>query len=475
MEPISIGSRREFFWDDYLIDETTAEIVQHEPVYREDVLACDRPWEGSGCSYYVIVPDDGKFRLYYRGSRLTNADGTEFVHNKPGFWCYAESSDGIHWERPSLGLWEWEGSKENNIILGDKWRDNFYVFLDTNPACPPEERFKGLEGLSKPFGLHGYVSADGIHFTYKGLITDNGAFDSMNVCFWDADAQEYRCYLRDLHGSTDPNNKWGKGGIRDIRVSCSKDFVTWSVPEQISFREDQEDIPLYTNQVQPYYRGAHMRIGFPSRYIERPWSESFDHLPSPEHRKNRMAFSERYGTAMSDCVIMTSRDGKHFDRRDEAFWTPGPEGSYNWVYGDCFPAYGLIDVPAPIPGAEPETALFKVRNSWLRPIVFERWGIRRDGFFSLKSTYKPCYLKTKPLIFEGSALHLNFATSVAGSMKLTLVTEEGTRYDSCEIFGDSTDRVIAFEGLEDLSTLAGKPVVLEAVMRDSHLYSLKFE
>jgi len=475
MEPIKLGTRREFFWDDYLIDETDAEIVQHSPTYRGDVFTCDRPWEGSGCGYYVIIKDGDRFRMYYRGSRLTNIDCTEFVNNLPGVWCYAESTDGIHWDRPTLNMCEFDGSTENNIILGDRFRDNFYVFLDTNPACPPEEKYKGLEGRCDPFGLHGYVSPDGIHFTYKGLITDNGAFDSMNVCFWDEQAGEYRCYLRDLHGSKDPNNKWGEGGIRDIRVSVSRDFTTWTVPERIVFAEDKEDYPLYTNQVQPYYRGSHVRIGFPSRYIERPWSESYEHLPSAEHRQLRMKFHERYGTAMSDCVIMTSRDGKHFDRRDEAFMTPGPEGEFNWVYGDCFPAYGFIEVPSPIPGAEPETALFKVRNTWLRPIVLERWGIRRDGFFSLKSTYKPCHLKTKPFIFEGTQLHLNFATSVAGGMVLTLVTEDGTRYCSDEVFGDSTDRIIRFKGLEDLSALAGAPVVLEATMRDSHLYSLKFE
>ena len=127
MMPIRIDNRREFFWDDFLISQTNARIVQHSPVYRGDVFSCDRPWEGSGCSYFVVVEDNGLFRMYYRGSRLTNADGTEFCNNLPGFWCYAESRDGIHWDRPVLNMCEFEGSTDNNIILNDRFYDNFYV------------------------------------------------------------------------------------------------------------------------------------------------------------------------------------------------------------------------------------------------------------------------------------------------------------------------------------------------------------
>jgi len=473
MDPIKLGSRREFFWDDYLIDETNAKIVQHAPVFRGDVFTCDNPWEGNNCMYFVVLRDTGRYRMYYRGQDIYNADGSAFLYTERGVWCYAESTDGIHWERPVLNMCEFDGSTENNIILGDRWRDNFYVFLDTNPACPPEEKYKGLEGRHNPFGLHGYVSADGIHFTYKGIITDNGKFDSMNVCFWDSEAGEYRCYLRDFHDI--PANGDLNLGIRDVRVSVSRDFVTWSVPERIAFLEGQEDLPLYTNQVQPYYRAEHMRIGFPTRYIDREWGDSYENLPSLQHRRNRIAHCKRYGTAMTDCVVMISRDGKLFDRRDEVFLSPGPENGVNWVYGDGYLAYGMVEVPSPIPGAEPEIAIFLPRDASIKPVTVGRWGIRRDGFFSLKSTYKPCFLRTKPLIFEGSQLHLNFATSVAGGMVLTLVTQDGTRYCSDEVFGDSTDRIIRFKGLEDLSALAGAPVVLEATMRDSHLYSLKFE
>ncbi len=461
MEALYIGSRREFFWDDFLIDRTDGRIVQHEPVYRGDVFTCDQAWEGNGCGYYTLVTDGDIHRIYYRGCTLIDENGG--FHESKGPWCYIESKDGIRWERPKLQIYPYKDMMETNIIMGDKIRDNFHVFIDTNPACPPEERYKGLDGVMGE-GLMGYVSADGLHFTYKGIIIADGAFDTLNICFWNTTTGEYRTYFRGLHN-----------GIRDIRVSVSKDFVTWSEPEQIIFAEGKEDIPLYTNVVVPYYRGEHLSIGFPSRYIERSWNPSFDYLPGLEKRKQRMEHHPRYGTALTDCVIMTSRDGLHFDRRDEAFMTSGLEAAWNWVYGDCFVCHGMMDVPSPMPGAGMETALFKPRNTWTEPLVLERWGIRQDGFFSLKSEYKPTFLRTKPMVFEGSKLHINFSTSAAGGMVFTLVTEDGARYNSCEVFGDNTDRIVDFEVLPDLSALAGKPIVLEAVMRDSHLYSMKFE
>ena len=47
---IDIGSRRELFVDDFLIDRLSGDIEMrlHHPVAREVVLTLDEPWEGSG-------------------------------------------------------------------------------------------------------------------------------------------------------------------------------------------------------------------------------------------------------------------------------------------------------------------------------------------------------------------------------------------------------------------------------------------
>ena len=99
--------------------------------------------------------------------------------------CYAESTDGIHFVRPNLGLHEIDGSKENNVILSGVASHNFAPFLDTNPAAKPDERYKAVAGLQS--NLFAFGSPDGIH--WKKLqpepVMTKGTFDSLNLAFWD--------------------------------------------------------------------------------------------------------------------------------------------------------------------------------------------------------------------------------------------------------------------------------------------------
>ena len=81
--------------------------------------------------------------------------------------CYAVSNDGIHWVRPKLGLFEFNGSTDNNIVWDGVEVHNFTPFKDANPACKPEQRYKALgwdprAGGAYPGGLMAFQSADGI-------------------------------------------------------------------------------------------------------------------------------------------------------------------------------------------------------------------------------------------------------------------------------------------------------------------------
>ena len=142
-QPIDIGSRLELMVDDYLIERISggAKLELHHPVPREVVIVHDKPWEGSMCDYHTIFRDGDRFRMYYTTSDVTvQPDGVHETH--PLFCAYAESKDGIHWEKPNLGLFEFNGSKENSIVwMGDGAHD-FDPFIDTNPACLPEARYK---------------------------------------------------------------------------------------------------------------------------------------------------------------------------------------------------------------------------------------------------------------------------------------------------------------------------------------------
>lgn len=470
-EPVQIGDRREVLWDEELIERrhTTARLELHRPQTREIVLEHDRPWEGDGCDYHCILRDEGLYRLYYLGWEIMEPAASR---HGPIVVCYAESEDGLTWRKPDLGICEFQGSRANNIILDHHTAsfDNFSVLRDPNPACPPDERYKGVGVDGRDHFLWCFTSADGIHFRKAWRMTDKGKFDSLNVALWDRHSGEYRCYLRDFHAV--PGDDLN-AGIRDIRWTVSRDFRSWSEPVLLDFG-GADDYPLYTNAVQAYYRADHVFVGFPSRYVERKeWTPNFDQLAGVERRRERMRMHPRYGLATTDCVFMSSRDGKRWQRWDEAFMTPGPEHERNWVYGDCYPAVGMIETPAERPDAPPELSLYTFEDHWSRlPAKLRRHTLRVDGFVSYRATYRPCRVLTRPLVFTGQSLSLNLATSAKGYLRVRLHGADRT-LESCELFGDSLDRRVPFAG-GDLAELAGRPVRVEFLMSDADLYSFRF-
>ena len=480
---LNIGGRRELFWDECLIntEKTTAELKLHKLQAKEVVINHNEPWEGDGCDFHCILKDDGFYRMYYLGLELLDPKVTLLLPH-PMVICYAESKDGKNWVKPKLGICEFEGSKENNIILDHNAAkfDTFSVFKDTNPDCPKDELYKGFGFDHNDQYLWCFTSADGINFKKAWRMTNHGTFDTLNTAFWDKYTNQYVCYIRDYHDvpGEDRNN-----GIRDIRRMVSKDFKSWTIPVLLDFGGGV-DYPLYTNVVQPYYRADHMLVGFPSRYVEKKqWTPNFDQLAGADRRKKRMRQDDpqpdirrdwrRFGLAITDCVFMTSRNGEKWKRWDEAFMTPGLEREYNWVYGDCFPALGMIETENDQPYAPNELSMYIPENHWaMIPAKLRRYTIRIDGFVSYNATYKPCKVITKPFVFAGGKLSLNFATSAVGYVKIKLIGE-GKELNSVEIFGDSLDRTVVFEDGGVIS-LAGKPVQMEIVMSDADIYSFSF-
>ena len=485
---IDLGSRRELLLDEFLIaKKTNLELKLHSPVPQEVVLVRDAPWEGTGSTFETIFRDGEIIRIYYMGMELTNRDGSKLrdhlgsTERRNAVVCYAESRDGIHWTKPDLGLFVFNGSKENNIIWDAAHLDNFVPFIDENPDCPPDERYKAVS--SGKGGLFALKSSDGIHWDYlqnEPIIT-RGKFDTQNNAFWDPLRQHYWCYIRDFHGPDGLPTTDTKTGVRDVLVATSKDFRHWSEPRPLDYG-DSPDEALYVNGVRPYFRAPHLFLGFPLRYIDRPYSAAaMRDLPDPNHRRARMVFSPRYGTVLTDGMFMTSRDGKKFHRWAEAFIRPGPQRKDNWVYGDCLISIGLLETPAADPTAEPVLTLYTHDDHWKKPTRLRRNTLRIDGFVSLHAKRAPGEWVSKPLRFAGDHLSLNFASSAAGFIRVELQDESGAPLpgfslaECDELFGDILDRTVTWSDRSDLSALTGRTVRLRMVLSDADLYSLKFE
>jgi hypothetical protein len=483
-EPVAIGSRLELMVDDYLIDKRTgASLVLHHPEMKEIAIEHNAPWEGNNCGYYTVFHDGDIYRMYYM---ISHAECGEAERRKePAIHtlmaAYAESKDGIHWTKPNLGQVEFAGTKNNNMLAWDYDVAEGIpaVFKDANPNCKPDARYKAVsQGNAwwKTKGEHqlrALKSPDGIHWSPLGngpiLGQTDGHFDSQNLAFWDTIQKQYRIYVRD--GKAD--------NPRDIRTATSQDFIHWTKLEWLVF----PGIPveqLYTNQVAPYYRAPHIYLGFPTRYVERKWATSFETMPELEHRKMRAKQEMRHGTAVTEGLFMSSRDGLTFRRWGEAFIRPGPQELGHWVYGDQYQNWGLVETKSDLPGAPDELSLYAIEGCWRGTSDrLRRYTIRIDGFVSLQAPLAGGECVTKPLTFSGSKLVINFASSAAGSVRVELQDADGKplngyRLTDCpEIFGDSLQRTVSWKS-SDVSKLAGVPVRLRFVLKDADLYSFQF-
>lgn len=482
-----IGSRLELFVDDYLVDEIKgkATLRLHHPAPREVVLEHDSPWEGSGSGYHSIFKDGNIYRMYYYGWQLSVTAKGLTTSEHPFYTCYAESTDGIHWKKPNLGLHSFRGSKNNNIVIVPGIADPSHVavFKDSNPHATPDAKYKAfLIGD----GIIPFKSADGFNWTpitKKPVITD-GAFDSQNLAFWDSVNNEYRAYWRYFTRGTTPmpyNEKtWKPEGVRAIRTAVSKDFVHWTSQADLKY-VNSPDEELYTNQIKPYYRAPHILMGFPSRYVERGWSESMKMLPDSLHRVWRSKVTNRYGMAITEGLFMAGRDGVTFKRWNEGFLRPGIERSGTWAYGNQYIGWGMIETKSDLPGAPNELSIFATESYWTgKSDVLRRYTLRIDGFVSLNAPFEGGELITKPVRFEGSNLYLNFSTSAVGEIKVEFLNEDGSvvpgfAADSCNVvFGDTVERAVTWKNATSVASLAGKVVRLRFVLKDADIYSFRF-
>ena len=480
-EVLDVGDRLELMIDDYLIDRATAEARLHHPIPQEIAVEHDAPWEGNSSGYHSVFQDGDRYCLYHRGARHQRPD----EKTPPRIVaCYAESDDGIHWRKPDLGLVEFNGSKQNNIILDSGPRDDIAMpldaghqafFRDENPDAPAESRYKALIRGRKgeTFALFAFASPDAIHWKpmqYEPVLSDYGRFDSQNTAFWDPVLGQYRAYCRSGHG-----------GIRSISTATSSDYLNWSKLDPLRFPGADPKEQLYTNAIKPYARAPHLLIGFPTRYIERGWSDSMRALPDLKNREARAKKMLRYGTALTEGLLMTSRDGRSFHRWDEAFLRPGPERPGAWYYGHQSIAWHLVQTRSALDPSIPELSLYAPERSWHGPgTQLRRYTLRLDGFVSRHAPMSGGELLTKPLTFSGNRLTLNFATGAAGAIRVELQDAAGkpipgfTLADSNEVFGDAHARQATWKQSSDLSHFAGQPVRLRLELKDADLYALQF-
>ena len=243
----ALGRDRYLLLDSRIVEKTenaklslgTVKKDQRNPLFKED-----RPWEPRFDNVYANViydREDNLYKCWYSpfiiDKRTTstpeeerNPTAHKYMKVKPrgremGV-CYATSKDGINWDKPELGLVEFEGNKENNIILrGGHFKGVFSgphganVFKDVDESDPAKRYkmfFKGSD-MSVSF------SPDGIRWSQPiecPQIDADG--DSHNNAFWAPGLGKYIGITRENYGEPD---------VRTVARTESTDFVNWTKAE----------------------------------------------------------------------------------------------------------------------------------------------------------------------------------------------------------------------------------------------------
>lgn len=446
-ELINIGSRRELFVDRFLVAELkNARLVLHTPQLAPPVTP-PRPHGGYGT--VLRAPD--KFQFYYRAYTKPDSHwkhGWEQHHDNE-VTLYAESKDGIHWTLPNLGLYQHPAFPQGNIVLMNEFlvNHNFTPFIDTKPGVAADQRYKALGGLAYqptpeqqavrakrgPGGLKAYVSPDGIHWKKlrdEPVIPESWGryFDSQNYAFWSEGEQCYVSYFRRV-----------VRGLRGIARTTSKDFITWTPFVEIPVNLPGEH--LYTPCTQPYFRAPHIYVALPTRFMDKRG-------------------------AATDILFMTSRGGDRYDREfTQSLIRPGL-GKDGWANRANYAAIGIHQT------GEAEMSLFLTGG--------RRYTLRLDGFASVYAPLEGGELITKPIIFTGRQLEINYSTSAAGQVRVEIQNENGqpipgfALQDCAPIWGDHIARIVKWKGGDNLSVLAAKAIRLRFELSDADLFSVKF-
>jgi hypothetical protein len=213
---LDVGSRTQLFCDDFLIE--SKEGVRHklhQPQKANDgqpVLLLDQPWEEIGTPILgTVIRDRGQFQLWYRGG----GSGP-----RGGVWCYAQSDDGLAWKKPSLGLLEHDGNRDNNIyVVGQP--QAFTPFVDPNEDDPTRRYKSAINSVRIDTALAS--SPDGIRWTpYRnGAAITGRASDTISQVLWDPFAGVYRLYTRTDYGT----GRAGEvRGTRDMVAAADADL-----------------------------------------------------------------------------------------------------------------------------------------------------------------------------------------------------------------------------------------------------------
>ena len=458
---------RQLFLDDVgIANQEGVERKVNAPIRHPDnpLISPDTAWERGcqvyGTAYYDLAAE--RFKLWYltgpkdRGVRPLKLKGYERAPHTT-MAAYAESEDGVRWVKPQLGIFPYDGNKNNNLLgIGKHNCEGISVLHD--PSDPdPQRRWKavywdhGSGGWEirdgKPFcksgpqdGWHVAFSSDGIHWK---LYAENPVIarycDTNQNVVYDPRLKKYVGFSR-----------FGFG--RRLARSESADFLHWSEPKLV-LECDAADGP----QTQIYGAGVDLYEGV---YVAMIWI----------YREG--------GDGKIDTQLATSRDGIHWTRvGNRATWLR-LGGDDTWEGGMVRSVERIITHQdqlyiyyCGVHGAHTGPQRKEVARQ--HPVQIGLLNQRRDGFVSINAPAAGGTLTTRQLTAPANRLMVN-VDARDGELQVDVLDRDGQVDRTHVIRGDHTS-VPVFPEPAVHPKITGETLQLRFRLSNAKLYSYWFD
>ena len=441
-----------------LRENITRQFHQAHKPEKHPVLRQEAPWEQhSGMTASVIYDEEeGVFKAWYMTGFY--APGQAHVQ------CLALSQDGIHWERPELGLHEALGSCQNNIVIPasyhegqDHWETMLKDPLDGNAS----QRYKAIGWSSYDWdgplsGIYSATSPDGLHWEHtpepvfhyhpRPGTTDLGPVGDAQSMMVDTLKKRYVAFLR---------------GGQSRLMSTSEDFVTWTAPRPFLTALHEEE-GLYNNTGFVY---GDQYLGILTHFDKGPLTQT------------------------QTLRLLSSRDGESWTRIPGESLVPlGEVGEWDRFQllltgappirvGDQLYMYyrGTARRHNKVPAEyDPRIALDQDPGSMSIGLA----TLRADGFASVSASYDGGRLTTRLLSCASDNLVLNVKSDYGQVFVECLNAEDhpipGYGKDDClPLQVDAVDAPVQWREKGNLRSLRDQPLKLRFHLYNARLYSYR--
>ncbi len=517
-EPIDIGSRPQLFLDDHLVD-STADVQRqlHRPTRHEGnpILRADMPWEQGGNGVYLyggtvmFDEEDGVFKMWYRTASVDRDVSGGKSSEVEGAYkaCYAVSEDGLRWERQPLGLVEYGGSTDNNMLppaqgtMSHIRRPNL---LKDYAEPDPRRRYKiaYMDRIDGRWGLCQGYSPDGIHWTmnvgepsfFARPVAPNGILFG-----WDPRMRKFVHYHRKSQSvRADVDGRVARSRVATVR-STSEDFSDWGDTRDVIWKSEADPpgwSPAHGVDLAAVLYTEELYVGFvdscSTHWVEDVPAEAWD------------AYRGEFADYRTELLI--SRDGDDWTRVAPhwEFMRPGLWGTWDSSLVGLAKPIVLDDeiliyyTGSNLPGGvahenHPQHELVhKVVDGQRLGFAIGVARMRRDGFASMEGYEPTGTLTTRPLVFDGDSLVINARApdrpfgadstpaTPFGRLRVELLDAAGEPLtgfsaDDFDVFtGDDVRHVATWRGGDGLRSLGRQPVRLRFHLTNAALYSFRF-